>query len=114
MAKKNQHWEVEFRMLTEDEWTWKNLPFTLKFTDKESAERKYKEIVDDVVENGHGWWPGCGHSYSNKIIEEKEYDKVDSFCPLKSTTFKITMYTEKPYKFSVELCEYNFSIDGKF
>ena len=43
MAKKNQHWEVEFRMLTEDEWMWKNLPFTLKFTDKESAERKYKK-----------------------------------------------------------------------
>ena len=114
MAKKNQHWEVEFRMLTEDEWMWKNLPFTLKFTDKESAERKYKEIVDDVVENGHGWRPGCGHSYSNKIIEEKEYDKVDSFCPLKSTTFEITMYTEKPYKFSVELCEYNFSINYEF
>ena len=114
MAKKNQHWEVEFRMLTEDEWMWKNLPFTLKFTDKESAERKYKEIVDDVVENGHGWWTGCGHSYSNKIIEEKEYDKVDSFCPLKSTTFEITMYTEKPYKFSVELCEYNFSINYEF
>ena len=80
MAKKNQHWEVEFRMLTEDEWTWKNLPFTLKFEDKESAEKKYKEIVDDIVENGHGSWPGLSDSWSNKIIEEKEYDKGDSFC----------------------------------
>ena len=114
MAKKNQHWEVEFRMLTEDEWTWKNLPFTLKFEDKEAAEKKYKEIVEDIVENGHGSWPGCGDSYNNKIIEEKEYDKGASVCRLKSTTFEITMYTEKPYKFSVELCEYNFSIDGKF
>ena len=114
MAKKYQHWEIVFRTIEKDEWTWRNLPFHLKFTDKESAERKYKEIVDDVVENGHGWWPGCGHSYSNKIIEEKEYDKVDSFCPLKSTTFEITMYTEKPYKFSVELCEYNFSINYEF
>ena len=114
MAKKYQHWEIVFRTIEKDEWTWRNLPFHLKFTDKESAEKKYKEIVDDVVENGHGWWPGCGHSYSNKIIEEKEYDKVDSFCPLKSTTFEITMYTEKPYKFSVELCEYNFSINYEF
>jgi len=114
MAKKNQHWEVLFRMQTQDEWMWKKLPFTLKFTDKESAEKKYKEIVEDVVENGHGWWPGCGDSYYNKMIEEKEYDKGDFFCRLKSTTFEITMYTGKPYKFSVELCEYNFSIDGKF
>lgn len=114
MAKKNQHWEVEFRMLTEDEWMWKNLPFTLKFTDKESAEKKYKEIVDDVVENGHGSWPGLSDSYYNKIIEKKEYDKGDSFSRLKSTTFEITMYTDKPYKFSVELCEYNYSIDYEF
>lgn len=115
MAKKNQHWEVVFCiMLTQGELMWKNLPFTLKFEDKKSAEKKYKEIVDDVVENGHGSRPGLSDSYANKIIEEKEYDKRDSFCRLKFTTFEITMHTEKPYKFSVELCEYNFSIDGKF
>lgn len=40
MAKKNQHWEVVFRMQTQDEWMWKNLPFTLKFEDKEIVEEK--------------------------------------------------------------------------
>lgn len=82
-------------MLTQDEWMWKNLPFTLKFEDKESAEKKYKEIVDDVVENGHASWPGLPDSYANKIIVEKEYDKRDYFGRLKFTTFEITMFTEK-------------------
>lgn len=114
MAKKYQHWEIVFRTIEKDEWTWRNLPFTLKYEDKESAEKNYKEIVEDVVENGHGYWPGCGHSYDNKIIEEKEYDKRDDLCRLKSTEFEITRYTDKPYNLSVELCEYDFSINYEF
>ena len=115
MAKKYQHWEIVFRTIEKDEWTWRNLPFTLKFTDKEPAEKKYKEIVEEVIENGHVSRPGrLPDYYDNKIIEEKEYDKRDDLCRLKSTEFEITRYTDKPYNLSVELCEYDFSINYEF
>ena len=59
MAKKNQHWEVVFRMQTQDEWMWKNLPFTLKFEDKESAftydyNLDFFELFAKLSDNGLG------------------------------------------------------------
>ena len=53
MAKKYQHWEIVFRTIEKDEWTWRNLPFHLKFEDKETAKmRSELQVGDEIVTIG--------------------------------------------------------------
>lgn len=114
MKKQNKHWAVEFKTKSEDSCMWVNGAFSLTFKSKSSATKKYNEIVKQIVENGHGSWPGTKDTFSNKILAQNKYEKGDTFCRLKDTEFEIGMYVDKPYRLTVELCEYNYGIDYSF